>query len=120
MLARILTIAFLIGPVMAGCVSPEMPRTTSVKMSVEEQKKDVADLRNRGVITYEEAARRQFEIQRANYTLTNGELSFWRASIFYARQVDRRQITREAYQRQVDEAYRRYVAGTPRGTAPKG
>jgi hypothetical protein len=93
----------------AGCVATDRPTTKVVMQSVEEQKKDVAVLRDRGQISFEEAARRQFEIQRANYALTEGEFAFWRASIEYAMQVDRGQITRQRFFVLRDAAYAKFV-----------
>jgi hypothetical protein len=98
--------------VLPGCIPTTQPPTTAMKMSVEERKMDVARLRDRGVIGYEEAARRQFAIQRNAYTLTEGEMAFWRASIEYAMQVDRGRITRDEYRRRVDAAHARFVTGT--------
>lgn len=95
---------------LAGCVATDRPTTTQTQLlPIEAQKKEIAQLRDRGTISYEEAARRQFEIQRANYALSDGEVSFWRASIEYARQVDSRQIKKSDYRRLVAAAYQYYV-----------
>jgi SOS-response transcriptional repressor LexA len=94
----------------AGCNPSPRPMTDKVTLSsVEDQKRDVARLRDRGVISYEDAARRQYEIQRGNYNLTDAELSFWRASIEIAMKVDRGEIRAKDYQRLIHEAYDRYV-----------
>jgi hypothetical protein len=104
--AAILAVA---GPLLAGCVPTGQPMTGAPQMSVEQRKMDVARLRDAGQISYEEAARRQFAIQRSAYALTDGELSFWRASIEYAMMVDARTISRDDYRRLVAEAYDTYV-----------
>jgi predicted DNA-binding protein (UPF0251 family) len=101
--------AILAVPLLAGCVPTGQPMTAAPQLSVEQRKMDVARLRDAGKITYEQAARRQFGIQRNAYALTDGEISFWRASIEYAMMVDRRQITPEEYRRRVAEAYDLYV-----------
>ncbi len=93
----------------AGCVPSRQPPTTVTQASVEQRKMEVASLRDRGLISYEEAARRQFAIQRNAYALSDGEMSFWRASIEYAMLVDRRQITPDEYRRRVQVAYQEYV-----------
>jgi hypothetical protein len=100
-----------------ACVPSRQPPTTVVQSSVEERKREVAQMRDRGVITYEEAARRQFAIQRNAYALSDGEMSFWRASIEYAMQVDRGRLTRDQYFRLVARAHDQYVvaSGQARG-----
>ncbi len=96
--------------VLAGCVQPDRPPPSSAQLlNAEAQKKEIAQMRDRGKITFEEAARRQFEIQRAYYALTEGEMSFWRASIEYAHQVDRREISQADFFRLRDAAYQYYV-----------
>ncbi len=95
---------------LAGCVQPDRPTTSSAQLlNAEAQKKEVAQLRDRGVIGFEEAVRRQFEIQRAYYALTEGEMSFWRASIEYGHQVDRKEIKKADFFRLRDAAYQYYV-----------
>jgi hypothetical protein len=101
--------ALVAGLLMAGCVGVDRPTTKTAVLSVEEQKKEIASLRDRGVINFEEAARRQFEIQRNNYALSEGEYSFWRASIEYAKQVDEGRITVAQYRQLTAEAYARFV-----------
>ena len=101
--------AAIAAAVLSGCVATDRPTTKVALVSVEQRKKDVASLRDRGVISYEEAARRQFEIQRNAYALTPGEISFWRASIEYAAQVDRHRITKTEYRRLTAAAYQAYV-----------
>ncbi|HUG62624.1 MAG TPA: hypothetical protein VMP03_12305 [Methylomirabilota bacterium] len=98
---------------LSGCVIGRQPPTVIEQSSVEQRKMDVARLRDAGRISYEEAARRQFAIQRNAYTLTDGEMAFWRASIEYATMVDRRQITPAQYRFQVQQAYVTYVGDRP-------
>ncbi|BBE73321.1 hypothetical protein [Oharaeibacter diazotrophicus] len=99
----------LAASVLAGCVATDRP-TTDVKLdTVEASKRDIAALRDRGAISFEEAARRQFAIQRNFYALTDGEYSFWRASIEYARDVDARRITPKRYRELTAIAYHDYV-----------
>lgn len=107
-------VVLLLAAMAAACVPSRQPPTTITQTSVEQRKMEVAQMRDRGLISYEEAARRQFAIQRNAYALSDGEMSFWRASIDYAAQVDRRQITPQDYQRLIQLAYARYVQG-PRG-----
>lgn len=114
-MARILLVSALcVSALLSGCNPSERPLTAKVTLSsVEDQKKDVARLRDEGVISYEEAARRQFAIQRGNYNLTDGEISFWRASIELAMKVDRGQISKTEYKRLIAEAYQQYVVNKP-------
>ena len=113
-----LAAAVLAALVVTGCVATDKPTTTVRLPTVEEQKREIAGLRERGVVTYEEAARRQFEVERNNYALSEGEFAFWRASLEYARQVDARQITPADYRRLTAAAYQDYVVlkkpGKPR------
>lgn len=115
---KILAALVLAGLLAAGCTATDRPTTQVSLPTVEQQKRDIAGLRDRGVITYEEAARRQFELQRNAYALTEGEYSFWRDSIRYARQVDLKQITKAQYRTLVAKAYQDYVVlkkpGKPR------
>jgi predicted DNA-binding protein (UPF0251 family) len=101
--------ALVAGLLAAACVPTGQPMTAAPQLSVEQRKMDVARLRDAGKISYEEAARRQFAIQRNAYALTDGELSFWRASIEYAMMVDSRAISKAEYRRLVAEAYDIYV-----------
>ena len=100
--------AVLLASVTTACVSMAPP-TTVTQVSVEDQKRDIARLRDQGRITYLEAARRQYAIQQANYTLTPGEEAFWRESIAQAALVDRGRITPAEYRRRVQIAYSRNV-----------
>jgi hypothetical protein len=102
-------LALAVAGVVSACVPSRDPPTTITQVSVEERKRDVAALRDRGVISYEEAARRQFAIQRNAYALSDGEMQFWRASIEIAVLHDQGRITREEYQRRVAAAYQEYV-----------
>lgn len=77
--------------------------------SVEDQKKEIARQRDAGEIGYAEAARRQYAIQTANYSLTPGEHAFWQASISEANRVDGGEISPVEYQQRVKAAYARYV-----------
>ena len=95
---------------LAACVSAPPP-TTVVQVSVEDQKKEIARLRNTGAIGYEEAARRQYAIQRGAYSLTASEVGFWETSIALAREVDRRRLTPADYQARVQAAYALMVGG---------
>ena len=111
---RSVLVAVLGAAVLSGCVVSRDPPTTRVQSTVEERKIEVARLRDRGMISYEEAARRQFAIQRNAYALTDGEMAFWRASIQYAAMVDRRQISPAEYRTRVAAAYAEYVPAPPR------
>lgn len=102
---------------LAACVPTGQPMTTVTQSAVEQRKMEVARLRDEGRISYEEAARRQFAIQRNAYALTDGEMSFWRASIEYAMMVDAGQLSSEGYKRNVAEAYDTYVV-KPRQAPP--
>jgi hypothetical protein len=112
-LVRSVALALLVGVGLAACVPSRQPPTVIAQSSVEERKMEVARMRDAGRISYEEAARRQFAIQRNAYALTDGEMSFWRASIEYAQMVDRGRITPAEYRARVQQAYARFV-----GTAP--
>lgn len=109
MVSKGLAAALLAASVLAGCVATDRPTTVVRLPAVEDSKRDVASLRDRGAISYEEAARRQFSIERNAYALTDGEYSFWRASIEYARDVDARRITPQRYRELTAAAYQDYV-----------
>lgn len=106
----------LAGAALSGCVVSRDPPTASRTLEVVEQRKrEIAQLRDRGLISYEEAVRRQYAIQRHAYALTDGELSFWRASIDLARKVDAGAMTPAAYHQAVEEAYLLYARPKPAG-----
>ncbi|WP_181703953.1 hypothetical protein [Chthonobacter albigriseus] len=111
---RSTVLTFLLAGTLAGCVGFGPPPTTAVRAaSIEDQKKDIAILRNQGRIGYAEAARRQYAIERSSYRLSPDEERFWQISMAEAARVDARQITPDEYQRRVQVAYARYVR--PRG-----
>lgn len=105
---RLLATLVLAAP-MAACVavpSARPPVAAAPKpVSIEDQKKDIAIARDRGQITFEEAAVRQYAIQRNAYRLSIGEERFWEASISEARRVDRREITPDEYKRRIQTLY---------------
>lgn len=101
------TLAFAV----AGCVAGGKPVTPMTVVPVEEQKKEIARLRDAGRIGYAEAARRQYAIQTANYTLSPGEHAFWQASITEAARVDSGEIPPAEYHQRVRIAYARHVGG---------
>jgi hypothetical protein len=96
--------------VLAACIPTDRPRPVVRLPAVEDQKRDIAVLRNRGVINYETAARRQFEFERASYALTDAELEIWREAILEARRYDRREITLQVYQARVAALFAGYDA----------
>ncbi|WP_181706398.1 hypothetical protein [Chthonobacter rhizosphaerae] len=79
--------------------------TAARPLSPEDQKKDIAIARDRGLIGFEEAARRQYAIQRENYSMTRGDVRFWEASIAEARKVDQGLLTPDDYKRRVQVLY---------------
>ncbi|WP_237152636.1 hypothetical protein [Oryzibacter oryziterrae] len=95
--------------VLSACIPTDRPRPYAHLPAVEDQKKDIAVLRNRGVINYETAARRQFEFERANYALTDAELGLWHTAFLYARQYDRREITLQDYQARIATLFDGYA-----------
>ena len=80
-----------------------------IEAAATEQKRAIAELRDQGVIGYEEAARRQYEVQRTTYALTAGEVAYWNAAFQIAALVDSGQIDRAEYQRRIQLAYAQYV-----------
>lgn len=107
MLIRLVA-AVLTASLMGACVSVAPP-TTVTRVSIEDQKRDIARQRDLGRIGYLEAARRQYAIQQANYTLTPGEEAFWRESMAQAALVDQGRISPEEYRRRIQIAYSRNV-----------
>lgn len=105
-----LALALGLAAVTAGCqLTPKPPTSLTVLTSIEEQKKDVARLRDRGQITYEEAVRRQFAIERNNYELSQGQMSFWRAMVLHGVDVDRGRITPAQFRALQQQEYLRWV-----------
>ncbi|WP_139315276.1 hypothetical protein [Mongoliimonas terrestris] len=106
-----LTAALALAAVTAACVASPRPvtRVASPPLTVEDQKKDIAIARDRGLIGFEEAARRQYAIQRTNYRLSPGEVRFWEASIVEARKVDQGALTPDQYKQRVQALYSRNV-----------
>jgi hypothetical protein len=94
---------------LAACVSTPLPPSSTRIAVVENQKKDIAIERNAGRISYEEAARRQYAIERASYALRASEVNFWQEAISLARAVDENRISRAEYQRRIQIAYARDV-----------
>jgi hypothetical protein len=78
-------------------------------LSPDDQKREIALQRERGEITYAEAARQQYAIEQATVTLTPQQQAFWQESIGIAAAVDAGQISREDYRARVAEAYSRNV-----------
>lgn len=108
-IAAALLAALSLGACVAG---PPPAGTPVVRLSVEDQKKDIALQRDRGLIGFEEAARRQYAIQRNAYRLSPGETAFWETSIGYAREVDSGRMSPAEYKVRVQQAYGSLVGGT--------
>ncbi|SON53550.1 hypothetical protein HDIA_0009 [Hartmannibacter diazotrophicus] len=96
---------------LAACVGvpPQLPPSSSRLPAVENQKKDIGIWRNKGLISYEEAARRQYAIERSSYALRDSEVHFWNEAIKNAKLVDAHLITPNEYFRRVKRDYARDV-----------
>jgi len=112
MTAKALLRASLAALILAGCVPTDRPPPSAQIPQIENLKRDVAGQRNRGMISYEEAARRQFEIERAYYSLNAKQLKTWRLAIDLAHQYDYRQITRQDYERRKQMLFADYTVPT--------
>lgn len=93
---------------LVACVPVDRPGPSARIASVEASKQDIARQRNRGVYSYEEAARAQFEIERASYALSAKDLDTWNLAILYARQYDARLITLQQYKARTGELFTDY------------
>lgn len=87
----------VVAAALSGCVPVDRPQPWSRLASVELSKQDVARLRDRGVISCEEATRREFAIERSAYALSDRDLDTWNLAILYARQYDARRLDRASY-----------------------
>ncbi|ODN70536.1 hypothetical protein [Methylobrevis pamukkalensis] len=106
----LLALGILAPLALAACVTaPQLPPSSTRIAVVEAQKKDIAINRNRGMISYEEAARRQFAIEQASYALRPSEIRFWNEAIATARMADEGRISKQEYQRRIQIAYARDV-----------
>ena len=100
--------ALAVAASLAACVPVDRPHPWAQITSVELAKQDIASQRNRGLISYEQAAREQFEIERAAYALNEQELGIWRTAIVYASQYDHRQITLADYRQRTAALFKDY------------
>ena len=82
---------------------------SAAEAAAEDQKRAIANMRDAGYISYEEAARRQYEIQRNTYPMSPAEHAYWNAAFGIAAMVDRRQITPAEYQVRIRAAYAQIV-----------
>lgn len=98
----------LLALALSACVSAP-PTSTAPQASIEDRKKEIAILRDKGAIGFEEAARRQYAIQRGAYALSPGEVAFWEESIGHARAVDQRRLSPAGYKARVQAAYARHM-----------
>ncbi|MBH0237731.1 hypothetical protein [Methylobrevis albus] len=105
--------AVLLALLLSACVAtrPALPPSSTMIQSVEDQKRDIAVRRNRGEIFFADAARQQYAVQKANYSLTPNEERFWAESIANASLVDSRRITPQEFHNRVRVLYARYVTG---------
>ena len=81
----------LVAASLAACVPVDRPHPWAQITSVELAKQDIASQRNRGLISYEQAAR-----------------GIWRTAIVYASQYDHRQITLADYRQRTAALFKDY------------